>query len=216
MIQIRMVTIAVLFSLNVNNPFNQGAFMKNSVLVSLCAGLLASSLSTQAATYELDLSHSSIGFAVRHMVVSKTKGTFDEYTGSITLDADNKLASAETVIKASSINTRDKKRDDHLRNPDFFEVEKFDAITFKTTKIGEKTLTGDLTMRGITKSVELTYELNGPITNPWGKKIIGLEAAGKINRKDFGLTWNKAIESGGLAVGEEVELIINLEAILKS
>ena len=182
-----------------------------TTLISACIFAVSCHLHAEQKTLKIDDTHAEIGFRVSHMVVSKTKGTFDAFTGTLTVDG-NDLIAAEAKIDAASINTRIKKRDDHLRNADFFDVEKNPEITFKTTEIGKRSLKGDLTMHGVTKSITLEYKLVGPVKDPWGNMRYGLESSGKIDRTDWGLTWNKAVEAGGVVVGEDVELTINLEA----
>jgi polyisoprenoid-binding protein YceI len=170
-----------------------------------------------AADYDLDASHSSIGFSVRHMMVSNTRGKFNKATGVLALDDKDVTKSTVTVeIDATSIDTSDAKRDEHLRNEDFFDVKKFPKITFKSTKVaksGDKLLvTGDLAIKGVTKPVVLTVEAISPeIKDPFGGLRRGTTASTKINRKDFGLTWNKALDAGGLAVGEEIAIQLELE-----
>ncbi|HEY8446612.1 MAG TPA: YceI family protein [Thermomicrobiales bacterium] len=173
-------------------------------------------------TWVIDASHTEIGFAVRHMMISTAKGHFHGVTGTITLDeADLTQSSAEVTIDAATIDTRDPKRDEHLRSADFLDVEHYPTITFKSTKIesvGENRFkaTGDLTIRGVTRPVVLDIELQGRTKSPWGQEVIGLRAEGKINRSDFGLNWNVALEAGGFLVGDEVKLIAEVEAILQS
>ena len=167
-------------------------------------------------TYKIDKDHAEIGFAVSHLVISSVKGHFNEFDATLVLDDNNQLLKAEATIKTASIDTGIKKRDDHLRTPDFFEVEKFPEITYKNIKVekrdGKSTLVGDFTIRDVTKKLVLPYTLKGPIIDPWGNKKIGLEASAVINRKDYGVAWNMKTETGGWVVGEEVELTINLEA----
>ena len=167
-------------------------------------------------TYKIDPSHAEIGFSVAHLVISKVKGHFNEFEGSLVLDENGKLSKAEATIQAKSIDTGLKKRDDHLRSPDFFSADEFPLITFKNVKVvkkGEKELMlGEFTIRDVTKKLELPFVLKGPIKDPWGNHKIGLEATATINRKDFGVAWNQKTETGAWVVGEEVELLINFEA----
>jgi polyisoprenoid-binding protein YceI len=167
-------------------------------------------------TYEIDASHSSASFSVRHMMVTNVRGQFGKVSGTVTVDGkDWSKAKVEAVIDATTIDTRDPKRDGHLKSADFFDVEKHPTITFKSTKI-EKSgngykMTGDLTMRGVTKSV--VFDVEGPtpeMKDPWGNVKVGAMAMAKVNRKDFGLTWNKAIE-GGMLVGDEVSILLDVE-----
>ena len=191
--------------------------MKQLVLAMLMA---VTATSVRAATYELDNSHSSIGFGVKHMVVTTTKGEFTDYTGGFEYDAaDPSSLKASATIKVASVNTRNEKRDDHLRNEDFFDSAKYPEITFVSTsaeKVGDEVvLTGDLTIKGVTKQIKLPLAGNGPVTDPWGNVRVGLEGKTKINRQDFGLTWNKILDNGGLAVGDEVTLDIVIEGTQK-
>jgi len=167
-------------------------------------------------TYIIDKNHASIGFAVSHLVISKVKGNFADFSGSIILDENNKLKEATCTIKVSSINTGIEKRDKHLLSADFFDAEKFKEITFRSTKVnqrgGKNILLGDFTLHGVTKQLILPFTLKGPITDPWGASRIGFAVEVVINRTEYGLTWNKALESGGFIVGENVEIEINLEA----
>ena len=167
-------------------------------------------------TYIIDKSHASIGFAVSHLVISKVKGKFTDFSGSITLDENNKLKEAICTIKVSSIDTDIEKRDKHLLSADFFDAKKFNEITFRSTKVNKRSskniLIGDFTLHGVTKQLILPFTLKGPITDPWGASRIGFEVQTVINRTEYGLTWNKALESGGFVVGEDVAIDINLEA----
>lgn len=184
----------------------------------LTAVLLAAS--AQGASYSIDTEHSSVGFTIKHLVISKVKGQFKTFNGEFTLD-DKKgtLAKAEGNVDAASIDTGVAERDKHLKSADFFDVVKFPKLSFRLKKFeGDKSggqATGDLTIHGVTKPVTLKVEIGGGVTDPWGNKKFAFSASGKINRKDFGLTWNKAIEAGGVMVGEEVELQIEVEGTAK-
>lgn len=188
----------------------------NAVLTTLlAAGLAAPAF---AGDWKVDSSHVTAQFSVKHMMVSTVRGQFDKVSGKAVLDdADLTKSSVEIMIEAASVNTREPKRDEHLRSPDFFDVAKFPTIQFKSTKIeklgaGKYRLLGNLTMRGVTKPVSL--EVEGPtdaIKNPWGGLARGVSVTGKLNRKDWGLVWNKALEAGGVLVGEEIQLQIDLE-----
>ena len=172
----------------------------------------------QAATYTIDASHSSVGFKVKHMMVSKVRGTFDTFEGSVEFE-DGAPAdwSAGAVIQMASVNTSDEKRDAHLSGPDFFDAETYPTMTFVTTAVkpngDDWTLVGDLTLHGVTKSVELELEYNGSVDDPWGNHRIGFSAEGVIDRGDFGITWNNALDKGGVAVGNEVTVSLEIEAI---
>lgn len=170
-------------------------------------------------TYQIDPAHSSAHFSVRHMMISNVRGEFTKMSGKVVWDAENPAnSSIENSIDASSINTRDAQRDGHLKSADFLDVEKYPSIEFRSTKVesndGEIRVTGDLTIHGVTKSVVLDVEDATPETkDPWGNVRIGASATTKIRRKDFGLTWNAALETGGVLVGEEVKISIEVEAL---
>jgi polyisoprenoid-binding protein YceI len=194
--------------------------MKHRSLVSLLAVAVAVALAgsaTAADKYLFDKAHSSIEFSVKHMVVSNVKGTFDTFDGAIMYDpADIEKSSVDITIAVAGINTREAKRDEHLRSPDFFDAAKYPNITFKSSKI-KKTdnglvAVGTLTIRGVSKEVELPFTLNGPVVNPLGKTVIGVELAYQLNRRDFGVSWNKTLDAGGVVVGDDVKIEINLEA----
>ncbi|HEX9652725.1 MAG TPA: YceI family protein, partial [bacterium] len=162
--------------------------------------------------------HSSVGFSVKHLVISNTKGEFSDFAGTIMLDEnDITKSSLEVTIKTASISTHDDKRDAHLRSADFFDVEKHPEITFKSKKV-EKTsagyqLTGDLTIRGVTKEVSFPFTLVGPVPDPWGGKRLAAQASVTVNRQEFGVSWNKTLDGGGLLVGDEVTINIEVEAV---
>jgi polyisoprenoid-binding protein YceI len=174
------------------------------------------SLVHAADTYQIDPAHSTVGFSVAHLVISDVKGRFNEFEGTLVLEGD-KLTDIKGTIQTKSIDTGIAKRDEHLRSPDFFDVAKHPTIAFTSTKIeardGKAVITGQFTMHGVTKEISAPVKVKGPITDPWGKKRVALKATLTINRKDYGLTWNKALETGGVMVGEEVEIEINAEAV---
>ena len=167
--------------------------------------------------YTVDASHSSVGFEVKHMMVSKVKGSFDSFTADVEAAdlADLTTAQITFELDVNSINTRNEDRDNHLRSADFFNAEEFGKITFKSADIsgaGENfTLTGDLTIRDITKPVTFEVEYGGKGVNPWGAEVYGFEASAKINREEFGLTWNAALETGGVLVGKDIKINVELE-----
>ena len=169
--------------------------------------------------WQLDSSHSTIAFSVRHMMLSKTRGQFEKFSGTIELNEQNPAAAAVNVtIDASSINTKDGQRDGHLKSPDFLNVDAYPNITFKSTNVqvvdkANAKLTGDLTIRDITCPVILDVSYTGQSKSPWGTRNIGFEASTVINRKDWGLTWNVALETGGVLVGEDITVNIELELI---
>lgn len=171
-------------------------------------------------TYLLDPAHSTIGFSVKHMMIAKVHGAFEKVSGTFIYDELNpEKSSAEALIDASSINTREPQRDGHLKSPDFFDVEKFPVITFKSKNIaasseGELRLNGELTIKGVTKLVALEVEKpSNEIKDPFGNVKIGVSATTKVKRKDFGLTWNAALETGGVLVGDDVNITLDLQFI---
>ena len=169
--------------------------------------------------FQIDQSHSEIQFSARHMMVSKVRGVFEKWDGTIALDPANPAnTTVDITIDAASINTKDAQRDGHLRSPDFLHVEKFPSVTFKSTKVAvtadnEAKLTGDLTIAGVTKPAVLDVEYQGNAKSPWGTTSYGFSAHTKINREDWGLTWNAALETGGWLVGKEISIDIELELI---
>ncbi len=171
-----------------------------------------------AATWDVDKVHSSIGFSVRHMMVSTVRDEFTSYQATAEFDpTDPSKLSLEATIEAASINTRNDARDKHLRSADFFDVEKYPQITFKSTKAvsldaGKYRITGDLTIHGITKQITLEGEgFSNSIEDPYGTTRSGATATAKISRKDFGLLWNAALETGGVVVGDEVTINLEIE-----
>ena len=170
-------------------------------------------------TYKVDPAHSTIGFSIDHLVINTVHGRFRQFDGSLAVDPDNgnALKQANATIQATSIDTDISKRDDHLRSPDFFDVAKFPTITFESTEVkkdgNQQVLVGKFTMHGVTKEVSLPVTVKGPIKDPWGNMRLGLEVNTKLDRKEYGLAWNKVIEAGGLMVGEEVTIQINAEFV---
>jgi polyisoprenoid-binding protein YceI len=170
-------------------------------------------------SWQFDTSHSLVQFAVRHMMLSKVRGQFETFNGTIDLDENNPTeATVEVQIETASINTRDPKRDGHLRSPDFFDSEKFPYMTFKSTKVeradeNHARLSGDLTIRDVTQPVTLAVEYTGTAKSPWGTVSLGFTGETRINRKDWGLTWNQGLETGGVLVGDEIDIIIELELV---
>ena len=172
----------------------------------------------EPARWNLDPEHSTIEFRVAHMVVSKTAGRFTDYAGFIDMDADTgAVTTVEATIKPASVNTNHEKRDTHIRNADFLDVEHYPTMTFKMKshkKTGENfVMVGDFTLRGVTKEVTLAGRYNGATKDPWGNTRAGFSAEGKLNRKDFGMVWNKTLDSGGLVVGDEVQIRLDIECI---
>ena len=167
-----------------------------------------------AGTYNVDKSHSNVGFEVKHMMISNLKGKFDNFNGTFEYDEKtNTIKSLVGTIEVSSINTDEKERDEHLKGADFFDVAKYENITFKLEKIKENKALWKLTIHGITKDVTLDFENSGTIKDPWGNTRVGLALSGKINRFDYGLKYNSILEAGGVAVGEMVKLNIEIEGI---
>jgi len=173
---------------------------------------------TSATNWNLDPIHSSAQFKVKHMMISNVKGEFSAIKGSLTLDStDITKSSVEATIDVSTINTREEQRDGHLKSADFFDVAKFPTMTFKSTQIQKKgaetlAVSGDLTIHGVTHNVLLEVEgPSAPIKDPYGNTRIGLSATTRINRKDFGLAWNSVLEGGGILVGEEIAITLDLQ-----
>ncbi|MDF3130168.1 YceI family protein [Kiritimatiellaeota bacterium B1221] len=163
-----------------------------------------------AEVLEVDKSHSEVHFSVSHMVVSKTKGEFSEFDAEVEV-VDDKLVSVKATIPVSSIDTDNEKRDNHLKSADFFNAEKYPDILFESTAVKDGKLHGKLTIMETTQEIVLDLEFLGPVKNPWGKMVYGLNLEGEIDRNDFGLTWNKALETGGVVVGDKVKISISVE-----
>lgn len=189
-------------------------------LVALLISLLTLPAFAGAASWTIDSDHSNAQFKVPHMVIASVRGNFPEVTGVVVIDEKDITKSTVNVsIAAASLDTNVEKRDNHLKSADFFNVEKYPALTFKSKKVekngnNELKVRGDLTIRGITKEVDLL--VSGPtqsIKDPWGNTRKGAQASAKINRKDFGMTWNKSLDTGGLVVGDEVDISIEVELI---
>jgi polyisoprenoid-binding protein YceI len=168
-------------------------------------------------TWDIDASHSTVGFAAKHAVVATTRGKFKVYSGGATIDAANpENSSAWVEIDAVSIDTDSEQRDGHLKSADFFDVENFPKIAFKSTAaklVGDKLVTtGDLTIRDVTAPVDVTWEFGGVAKDPWGNTKAGFEGTATISRKDWGLTWNAALETGGFLVSDKIKLVLEIEA----
>ncbi|MEO6258880.1 MAG: YceI family protein [Thermoanaerobaculia bacterium] len=182
------------------------------------AALLFSAVSAFAATdtYVIDKSHSEANFKVRHLV-SKVSGKFDDFAGKVTIDTAKPAASTvEFTIKTASVDTGSADRDKHLKAPDFFDADKYPEITFKSTKIVSRSknkyqVTGDFSMHGVTKRLTLPVQFLGFAKDPWGNQRAGFSLNTRINRKDYGVNWNKALDNGGMLVSEEVDIEVNLE-----
>lgn len=189
--------------------------MRNLVKLGLILGLIG--VLAVAKPFELDKSHTRVGFEVTHMMISSVDGNFKEFNGEIDFDPDKMLFnSLKATVDASSVNTDNKKRDDHLKAQDFFYVEKYPEISFVMTGYEPKgknsgVMKGELTIKGITKEIELDSDINGVVIDPWGNQRVGFELDGEIDRKDFNITWNKSMDAGGLVVGDSVDLVIKVQ-----
>lgn len=183
-------------------------------------GLFVVSSAFSADLYDIDKAHTRVGFAVKHMVISTVRGEFSDYDGKIYFDEkDITKSSLEGTIKVASINTNNEKRDNHLRSGDFFDAEKYPEIKFKSKSIQKKgenyVMIGDFTIRDVTKEIEIPFKLIGTLMDPWGSKRVGIEAEFNINRKDYGVAWNKTLDNGGFVVSDEVTIEIAFEGIKK-
>lgn len=193
--------------------------MYKKIFTIFTAMILAAQIST-AATYQVDPVHSQVEFSVDHLVIFKVNGSFNEYQGVIEADAASKsLTSAKAEIKVASIDTREAKRDAHLLSADFFDAENHPIMTFASKRVegsGDNiTVVGDLTIRGTTKEVALKGSFRGENTDPWGNVRAGFTASTVINRHDYGLSWNKALETGGFVVGDEVTIRLEVQGVRK-
>jgi len=171
-----------------------------------------------ADTYSIDPVHSKVGFAVRHMVISNVEGRFTDFAGTIVYDEEDPAKSSVRVtIKVASINTDNQKRDAHLKSPEFFDVEKYPEITFVSKKVSKTddgfVAVGDLTIRDMTREIELPFVIHGVVQDPWGNTRLGAEADVTVNRLDYGMTWSKKLDSGGLVLGEKVKIHLAVEAV---
>ena len=179
----------------------------------------ATPTTTSTTTWTVDPSHSLVEFAVKHLMISTVRGRFSDVKGTITYNEANPTQSKiEIEIPTASIDTRSEQRDAHLKSPDFFHAEQHPTMTFKSKRIdgdvnGEFQIVGDLTIRDQTREITLDAQFNGRTRDPWGGDRMGFEAKGKINRKDFGLTWNQALETGGWVVGEDIKMSIEVELV---
>jgi len=189
-------------------------FMGKLVKLGLASVLAAGTLF--GGTYNVDTSHSNVGFKVKHMMISNVIGKFDKFNGTFEYDEKtNTLKSMSGTVKIASINTENEKRDKHLKADDFFNANKYPNLTFKLQKVEDDEAHGVLTIRDISKNVVFELENNGDIKDPWGNTRVGLELTGKINRSDYGLKYNSLLETGGAIVGDKVKLDIQIEGILK-
>ena len=192
--------------------------MKPKIILTAVLALLWLKGSSQAAdTYKVDPLHTSVSFSVRHLGINSVKGKFKEFEGALVLEGET-LKEASGTIQVQSVDTGVEKRDNHLRIADFFDAVKYPTIIFKTKRVekggtGQPVLIADFTMRGVTKELRLPAKMSKPTKDPWGGVRVGLEAKTQLNRKDYGINYNELLETGVMAVGEEVELEINTEAI---
>lgn len=168
-----------------------------------------------AGTYTIDPTHTEISFSVRHLAISKVRGHFQTFAGTVEIAEQIEDSTASATIDVASINTNQAQRDEHLRTSDFFNVEEFPEMTFKSTGVavdgGDLTINGDLTLRGVTKPVTLEAEFGGATVDSYGNTKVGFEATTKINRQDFGVTWNAATEAGGLTLGDVITITIDAQ-----
>lgn len=190
---------------------------KNFVGLSVvCLIVLVSNVSAEE-TYKIDPVHSTIGFAVKHILVSTTRGVFTDYSGEIQFDKEAlDTFKADVTIQVSSIETNNEKRNGHLLNSDFFDAEKYPVITFNSNEIhkisGAYEIVGDFTMHGITKEISIPMFISGPIQHPKGGNLIGLAGEFVINRQDYGVSWNKNLDKGGVMISDDVKILIEIEA----
>lgn len=169
-------------------------------------------------SYQIDATHSTLGFAVKHLGVGTTRGGFNTYEGSITFDP-NDFSTFEAIVTldANTIDTKNEGRDKHLRGPDFFDTEKFPEIKFYSTRLektadGSTVIIGDLTMKDVTKEITIPVEISGPVASPFGSTVIGINGQLQVNRQDYGISFSKAMDNGGLIVGDMVNIVIEIEA----
>lgn len=167
--------------------------------------------------YELDKSHTSVEFVARHLMISKVRGRFNDFSGVISVGENPEDSSVAVTIDVPSVTTGDAQRDGHLLSPDFFDAEQYPTITFRSTKVvpvkgGDWKVTGDLTVRDVTRPVVLDVEFEGSHPTPWGTTPIGFSASTELDREDFGLTWNQALETGGVLVGKKIKIELSVEA----
>jgi polyisoprenoid-binding protein YceI len=174
-----------------------------------------------AGTYAIDASHSQVGFAVRHMMVSRTRGRFSDFAGTVEIGENPLDSSVSVTIQSASIDTRDEQRDGHLRSGDFFDAEAWPTITYQSRSVrqvgnGEYIVEGDLTIKGVTQPVPLELTFEGGGSDPWGNVRVGFSAKAELDREAYGLTWNQALETGGVLVGKKVAIEIEAEAVKQS
>lgn len=180
---------------------------------------MTTSTAPATGTYSIDAAHSHVEFSVRHLMISKVRGRFSQVSGSIALTQSEVPSAVEAAVGAASIDTREAQRDAHLKSADFFDVERYPELRFTSTSVQGNaegfSVTGNLTIHGVTRPVTLQAELEGSGRDPWGGERVAYSARTTINRKDFGLAWNQALETGGVVVGDEVKIELNVEAVLQ-
>lgn len=191
--------------------------MKKNLVFTILFVFLSGGFALAAETYEVDPAHADVAFTVRHLVISNVRGQFKDFTSTILFDEkDPSKSSFSGTIKTASLDTGNEKRDGHLKSADFFDVEKYPEITFKSSKIEKSgdgyVATGTLTIRGVSKQIRLPFTVAGPIQDPRGNKKIGIEASTTINRHDYNVSWNEKLDNGGVVVGENVKITLNAEA----
>lgn len=164
-------------------------------------------------TWNVDPAHSEVGFMARHLMVTKVRGQFKDFSGVVTVAEAFEDSTVEAAVQLASVDTNNADRDGHLKSPEFFDVENNPTMTFTSTRVSNSSLEGDLTIKGITKSVSFDLEFGGVKTDPYGSTRAGFEATAEINRKDFDLTWNVALEGGGVLVGEKAKVTLDVELI---
>ncbi|MGE3975328.1 MAG: YceI family protein [Bdellovibrionales bacterium] len=194
--------------------------MRSFLILSALVSLFGTT-GVRAENYKLDESHTQVGFRIKHLVISTVSGRFNKYSGSFDYDSKTgKVSGLSATIDTASIDTNEPDRDKHLKSKDFFDVEKYPALTFvqKDVTIKNKKPTeikGDLTIHGVTKLVTLSVTVNGMATDPWGNERLAFEASTKVDRKDFDLKWNKSLDKGGVMIADDVKIVIEGEAILQ-
>ena len=166
-----------------------------------------------AGTWNVDASHSEVGFTGRHLMVSKVRGQFKDFAAVVTVAQPFEQSTVEATVQMASVDTNSADRDAHVKSADFFDVENNPTMTFKSNKITDNTLEGLLTIKGVSKQVSFDLDFGGISADPWGGTRAGFEATTEINRKDFGLTWNVALEGGGVLVGEKIKIALDVELI---
>ncbi len=172
----------------------------------------------EAGTYVLDQGHTTIEFVGRHLMITKVRGRFTDFDGTLVVGDSPEQSSVEVTINAASVDSSDEKRDGHLRSPDFLDIDNYPTITFRSTKVdidkdGTAKVTGDLTVKDVTRPVTLDVDFDGAQVDPWGGQRLGFSAHTEIDREDWGLTWNVALETGGVLVGKKIRLEFNVEAV---